>query len=201
MTEKNPVFEKNYRYYLNQIRTLDFTEAAGSSGAAVEDGVLVIPLFSEPFYVSKSGITDRNGCRPGYDCCIILSRYLLMSPAGGTDDRSWVAYRNFKDAGPLLTYFSHDVEQATAEAFSGRTAHLAAQARRMNGIPCPTGPGYDLAFEFSALPKIGMRMFFNDADEDFSASCHVLFHAQAQAYLDAECLAMLGRRMAKRLLS
>jgi len=38
-------------------------------------------------------------------------------------------------------------------------------------------------------------MLFNDADDEFSATCSVLFEQRAENYLDPECLAMVGRRL------
>jgi hypothetical protein len=36
-------------------------------------------------------------------------------------------------------------------------------------------------------------MLYNDTDDEFAAKCSVLFERRAEAYLDAECLAMVGR--------
>jgi len=52
---------------------------------------------------------------------------------------------------------------------------------------------YDLSMQFNALPKIPLVMLFNDADDEFSATCSVLFEGRAENYLDPECLAMVGR--------
>ena len=51
---------------------------------------------------------------------------------------------------------------------------------------------YDIAMQFDALPKIPVILLLNDADEEFSAKCSVLFERRAEKYLDAECIAMLG---------
>jgi hypothetical protein len=40
-------------------------------------------------------------------------------------------------------------------------------------------------------------LLFNDADEDFPASCSVLYERRAERYLDMECLAMLGMMLAE----
>ena len=39
---------------------------------------------------------------------------------------------------------------------------------------------------------IPIIILYNDADEEFSAKCSVLFESRAEKYLDAECLAMIG---------
>jgi len=35
-------------------------------------------------------------------------------------------------------------------------------------------------------------MLYNDADDEFPATCSVLFERRAERYLDPECLAMVG---------
>jgi hypothetical protein len=42
-------------------------------------------------------------------------------------------------------------------------------------------------------------MLFNDADDEFPAKCSVLFPARTEAYLDAECIAMLGTLLFRKL--
>jgi hypothetical protein len=39
-------------------------------------------------------------------------------------------------------------------------------------------------------------MMFDDLDEEFPAQCSLLFQDRAPAYLDMECLAMLGMVLA-----
>jgi hypothetical protein len=47
---------------------------------------------------------------------------------------------------------------------------------------------------------IPVVMLFNDADEEFPAKCSVLFPVRTEeAYLDAECIAMLGSLLFRRL--
>ena len=46
---------------------------------------------------------------------------------------------------------------------------------------------------------IPVIMLYNDADEEFSAKCSVLFESRAEKYLDAECIAMLGRQLFRHL--
>jgi hypothetical protein len=45
---------------------------------------------------------------------------------------------------------------------------------------------------FQALPCLPLLLVFYDRDEDFPASCKVLFDKAAPTWLDMECLAVLG---------
>jgi hypothetical protein len=50
----------------------------------------------------------------------------------------------------------------------------------------------DLRPDDSVMEKSPIFMLFNDADAEFSAQCRVLFERRASAYLDMECLAIVG---------
>ena len=58
---------------------------------------------------------------------------------------------------------------------------------------------YDFAMEFKGLPQIELLLLFNDSDDDFPATCSVLFQRQAEHYLDPESLIMTGMVFAQRL--
>ena len=46
--------------------------------------------------------------------------------------------------------------------------------------------------QIDALPRIPLLLLFNDRDEEFPAQCSVLFEKRTEAYLDMECVAMVG---------
>ena len=128
------------------------------------------------------------------------SRYLLMCPSKEPTHYAWASFRDFKDSGPLTTYWASEVEGALVGAFSGQLSDLAKAAVQLGGYTPDAEFPYDAAYCFDALPKIPMLLLFNDADEEFPARCTVLFQASAEAYLDGECLAMLGAQLAGRLI-
>jgi hypothetical protein len=66
----------------------------------------------------------------------------------------------------------------------------------MSGTPYEEPLAYDVAFRFEALPRIGMLLLFNDADDEFGAESRVLFERRTETYLDMECVAILGARLA-----
>ena len=131
-----------------------------------------------------------------YDICIILCRYLLMCPEILPCDRHWVAFRDLKDSGPLTVYFKDNVEQAIATGFAGEIEALKHGIAALKGCPPDLDVSYDLAMQVAGLPKIPMVLLFNDVDESFPSVCSVLFERQVETYLDAECIAMLGYRLA-----
>ncbi|VEN75327.1 conserved hypothetical protein [Candidatus Desulfarcum epimagneticum] len=190
------IFERTYRRYLRRMGDVSFESAAKRLGAEARGNGLVIPFFSEKQSVSPDGIADFSGKRPDYDVCVILSRHVLMAPAEApSGERAWASFRDFKDAAPLTGYFAHEAEGATASFFSGRLPDLKKAAEALGAYPPDLDADYDLAVCVPALPRVPMALLFNDADDEFAASCAILFDSGAPACLDAECLAMLGRRL------
>jgi hypothetical protein len=190
---QSPVFEKTYQEYLKQITKIDVRSIQEKLGVQLEGNATIIPLFGKPTRVSARGIIDQSGQRPSFDICVILCKHLLLCPASIPKETEWTAYRDLKDAGPLTAYFAHDVERSIAARFSGRLRELETAGRALGGCRPEMKFSHDVSMRFEALPRVPLLMLYNDADEEFPAQCSVLFERRAERYLDAECLAMVGR--------
>lgn len=192
MNTEASVFEETYQYYLSRIRELCFHALAPVLGAGLSGDRLKIPLFRQEYEIGRDGIRDASGNRPPHDVCVILSRYVLMCPQAVPEEGGWASFRDLKDAGPLTTYFANDVEGAVRKHFCGRLPDLQAAGRALGGHEPGLDVDYDIAMRFDALPRVPLLLLYNEADEEFPASCSVLFKYSVEAFLDAECIAMLG---------
>jgi len=193
MMNKESEFNKTYEKYLMQVGGIDFNLVKQKLGVEVEKNRIIIPLFGKPYKVSGAGISDPDGKQPMLDICVILCKYILLCPKISPKGQNWVSYRDLKDSGPLTSYFVNDVERAIATQFNGRLGDMKNAGRTLKGYSPDIEVSYDLSMQFDALPKIPVVMLFNDADDEFSATCSVLFERRAENYLDPECLAMVGR--------
>ena len=206
MESSAPVFEKNYELYKAQLSGLPLAghiETLGGS-CQVPEGypqgtVGILPYFNEPLGVSSEGICDAQGQRPVYDTCVILCRHVIMCPELPSGDGEWVSFKDLKDGGPLTVYFRDNVDQVLIRRFADDVAGLRSAAESLGGIPPELAVQYDVAVQIQALPRIPVVLLFNGADEEFPADCSVLFQRQVEDYLDAECIAMLGYRLAREL--
>ncbi len=192
MREKNEVFEKNYRGYLEQISRRDLGRAARILGGRIEEKEMHLSFFGTDYRISGEGISDASGKRASYRVCIIFFKHILLCPDTVPETGKWTAYREFKDAGPLIGFFAKDVEQALADHFSGKVGELEKNCRILGGFASEEELPYDLAVEFEVLPRIPMLLLCNDADEEFPARCTVLFRRSIGDYLDMESVAVLG---------
>ncbi len=193
MKSGESVFDKTYEDYLARLAHVNLHGLENMLGVQVDGDTAIVPLYGRPHRVSARGIQDPLWKRPPLDICVILSKYLLMCPSDNPEGQGWVSYRDFRDSGPLTTFFSHDVEQAIAGLFAGKSEDLQKASEDQGGLAPEIDAAYDLSVQFDALPRVPVLMLFNDRDEEFSATCSVLFERCAERYLDPESLAMLGR--------
>ena len=192
-----PVFDKIYKNYLADVSALDLNQAGSRLGINVDGDQAVIPFYGIPHRVSGTKIMDAEGKRPIHAVSVILCKYLLLCPkqepqAGG----EWVRYHSYPDAAPYAQGFRNTAEQPISKAFSGKLDDLESACMPLGGQPGDAPFSCDLAIRFPALPKVDLLMVFNDRDEEFPAECSILFEKHADAYLDMECLAMLGMILA-----
>jgi len=199
MVKTESVFEQTYANYLHQISKRNLKNLQQRLGFSVHNGKAVIELFGEPHRVSADGIFGPSNTRPSFDVCVILSKYILLCPETIPMNKGWVSYRDFKDSGPLLKFYSNDVEKAISDRFSGNASLLQQAAQALGGYLPSIKLTYDVTFQFNVLPKIPLLLLFNNADDDFPSTCSVLFQNDAEHYLDAECLAMVGALLCRRL--
>lgn len=201
MSVNNPVFEKNYSYYLEEITKVDFTAVKDTLGCRLDGDRMVIPFFGKDYRVSRSGIADEANQRPGYVVCVVLAKYILRCPAAAPVGDGWVSFKDFKTTSHFtnVNYFASDTERAIVKGFSGRLSELAEACRQTGGVLHEAGMPYDLSVRFEALPRVSLLLLFNDRDDEFPAGCTVLFNRHAESYLDPESLAMTGGMLAKKL--
>jgi hypothetical protein len=189
---KNGVFKKTYNNYLDQVKGLDLVPLEKKLGIIIKGAGVIVPLFGNPYMISKEGITDPAGKIPSFEVCVILFKYLLLDRTGYPKDKDWVSYRDLRDSGPLTVYFRDEVENAISRTYAGRLKDLKAAGEMLEGAPPDMDLPYDLSMKFDLLPRVPILLLFNDADDEFPSKCSVLFEKRAENYLDAECLAMAG---------
>lgn len=190
---KNPVFEETYQKYLARFAELDLGCRAPVLGVSLENDCAVVPFFTLDYRVSSKGVFSPDGTRPIHAISVVLLKYFILCPESIPEDRSWVSYRDFRDAAPFTGAFARNTEKTIADNFSGDTPGLAEACTRLGGSTAGEEElSYDLAMQVYALPMVPLLVLFNDADEEFEASCSVLFEKRAERFLDMECLAILG---------
>jgi hypothetical protein len=190
--EKTHVYEQTYLDYLSRIAEIDLKFAADKLDLQMIGEAVIIPFFDKSYRVSTRGIEDPSGRQPHLSLSVILCKYLLMCPLIEPLGGSWMSFKDFKDAAPLIQAFYNSVTLPIAETFSGRLADLERAGRKIGGYRPADEFSYDLSLQFDVLSKVPLLLLFNDGDEEFPAQSSVLFERRVEKFLDMECLAMVG---------
>jgi hypothetical protein len=186
------VFEETYQAYLKQIASLQLADRQAVLGFEIQEDRAVIPFFNTCYFVSSRGVTDIDGKVPHLSICVILCKYLLMCPDAIPEGGRLAAFKDFKDAGPLIHYFNSSVQGEVARRFTGKSTALENACRKLGGIPLEEDWPYQIKYRFNGLPRIPLYLLFNDEEEGFPAQCSILFERRTESFLDMESVAMLA---------
>jgi hypothetical protein len=192
-----PVFEKIYRNYLESVAVRDWSDKADLLGVRVDGKTVEIDFFNTPFTITPTAIVDSSGEKPHYAVSVVLCQYLLRCPTAVSRTGELLTYKDFKGAAPHVTGFMNAAEKPISQHFTGRPAELEERCRRLGGKPFSTAASYQLTYKLPALPRVPIYLFFNDRDEEFAASCNLLFQKNASQFLDIECIAMVANILAE----
>jgi hypothetical protein len=201
MANKSSVFKKNYEFYLQQLKDISLEELADHLGVEFIEDKMIVPFLRHIYKISRNGIFDQSGKTPLYPICVVLFKYILTNPETIFLESPWTSYKDFKDAGPLIGFFSNDVEKAIVKQFSGKTENLKNACESLGGKNSDIDIIYDVSMQLTALPKIPLLLLFNDVDDEFPAQCSVLFQKRIESYLDMETVALIGNIFTKMLVA
>jgi hypothetical protein len=199
--ERAKVFDETYRRYLKEIQRIDFMAKAGALGLTIDNNSLQIPLYNKMYRFGADGIVgdELEVLTPAVQ--VMICKYILTCPLElPAIDNTLMTYREFKDAGPLISYFTTNTNKTIESTFSGNLEGLRRRGQDIGGKLLASDI-YDLSMEFFAFPRVPVVVNFNDRDDLFSATCSVLYRSSAAYFLDMECLAMTGTLLTGKLIA
>ena len=194
--EQSHVFAETCQWYLGELAKFDLARRADLIGATFENGALRISFYERDYRVSQEGIIESSGREITPAVRVVLCKYIMTCPAElpVLSDRL-ITYREFKDAGPLISYFTTNTNKIIETTFSGRLNALRERSVALGG-EVQSSQAYDFSVQFNALPRIPVVLNFNDRDDLFPATASILYRASAECFLDMECLAITGTLLA-----
>ena len=197
--KKAPIFKTTLDNYLAELAAIDMRSRADLLGGDFCSGSLFLSFYGERYRISRDGIFDAREQTANFSVSIVLCRYILDCPQGIPGHGDWVTYREFKDAGPLVGYFTSNTNRTIETTFAGNHGALKSACLKAGG-KFTDNPAYDIACRFNMLPRIPVFFRFNDQDDEFPAQASLLFRRSAETFLDMESLAIGGTYLAGRLI-
>ena len=163
-----------------------------------------LAYMGQPLQLSYPGgvATDAAGVAlPDFLQALLL--YYFTHADGAPRLGYWVSFGELPDGRFYNQAFQGYTGAVIARRFQDDLGAFAEAARRLGGYPPQSTPDLpvpgDLAFEFHALPALYLLVAYWAGDEEFPASCQVLFEANAPHYLPTDACAILGSQLTRKL--
>lgn len=193
-------YEQNYLGLLAGLAGRDLAENGPGLGFKVEKGGLTIDFLGRSYLITNQGVEPLDGRPVDVNNRSLLIHYALSEgrarplesflplnrltgPMAGRkelDKRLMVK--------PLLEFFGNDYDK-----FSRAAKKLGGEER---GLDESGGR----VWRFQVLPKIPVKVVFQEADEEFPADLEILFDHTALDFMGFECLAFLSASFSKALI-
>lgn len=177
----------------------DLSARADTLGACLSGNALIIPFFGDVHRVSADGIIDALGNPPTPAVGSLLLDYVLRATIAPPATDAWITFREFAGAGPLMGHFTGNTNRLIESRFAGALHALQAACAGLGGRAIDSEPGFDCCVELAALPRVPIRLSFNDRDSDFPAQCALLFRKSAETCLTLKSMAVAGTWLAGKL--
>ena len=133
---------------------------------------------------------------PVYDQALLL--YYLHTANGTSLADRWVSFRELPGGGFYHQAFQGYSGDLVAKAFSSTPENYLAACQKAGGNALTSLGEYTFAFE--PLPKIHLAAVLWPGDEDFPTRAGILFDAASINYLPIDGLALIGSKLARRIL-
>jgi hypothetical protein len=203
MHAKPRTAEETYGPALDKARQafpdLDPHEMAIRAGVSYEGNAFQVPFFGILYQVYWPAGTVGQKSQPekvDVATCILLLHYLLTAD-GSPLGTEWIAFRNVPGGLGYDAAFQGRANLRLARAFGRDEEAFVSACQALGGERLSFG---DASFSFRVLPRVWLAVVLYLADEEFSATCNVLFNAAVSRYLPTEDLAVLGGILAGRLI-
>jgi hypothetical protein len=127
---------------------------------------------------------------------ILLLHYLVNAPSQTARSRE-VSFKDIKSAALYFNLFENRCLKPLIKAFGSAPELLLERAGGLGGIRTQAG---DCSIKLQVLPRVAITIVVWIADEEFSASAHILFDSAIEQYFSAEDVVVLCQRIVLQLL-
>lgn len=175
------------------------TQCAYTPGTP-DQGIFLIEVWGSPITLSfpELAAVDMNKGGRASPLIELLLLYYFSAADGAPVSGRWISFADLPDGRFYNQAFQGYTGRELAKTIQSDAGGLALAARLSGGERDLDAPG-DLAFRFQALPQVPLLLVYWQGDEDFPASCQVLFDASVSHYLPTDACAILGSNLTSRL--
>lgn len=190
---------------LRQSDPVVLRERTGASFVAKEPGTgeFQLTLWDRPVSLTFPGLQVRDiqsGQELPSGMLALLLYYFSMSDGTAPAGR-WISFSELPDGRFYNQAFQGYTGKALARKFENNLEAFCDAAKKLGGHRLPEEQGLgDAAFAFQVLPNVSLSAVYWCGDEDFPASCNILFDASVSHHLSTDGCAILGSILTQRLI-
>ena len=193
-------YEKVFSYFQGEFLKLDQEAAAQKLGLFCEEDAIMIPWFGNYWRIDRNTgiITDENGNIPDVTQRLLIMHHFCFFRMDAVHSDKWVPFRQIREAACFERAYKKSAVDPIVEYFAGKTELFEQAARALGGTPVSYG---DAGFRIYPLPQIGLTYIFYDADEEFEASCNILFESTVTWWIHPESVPTIASAATEKLIS
>ena len=197
-------FEQRVGELRQALRTQPPARLAERTGAAYrpldhDQGEFHLALWGQPVRLSFPALSATPGHSevelPVFQLALLL--YYFVTADGAPLGGQWISFAELPDGRFYNQAFQGYSGQELARCYANDLPGFVLAAQSLGGERQPLG---DASFSFLALPRVPVLVVYWQGDEDFPASCQVLFDSSASHYLPSDAYAILGSTLTGRLI-
>lgn len=158
-----------------------------------------LPYFNSSIWITKEKVCDSEGSDLSRNEQTFI--YIHMAQ-GGTSipTGNMKSFKEFPNTVSKIISMNDHVETPLINAFSGNKKELRDACQKAGAIDVSDRyDSCDLAFLFTAFPKVPVTLLFWDAQEDFDAEIKLMFDETVIDHLDIEAIMFLSEELVKKL--
>jgi hypothetical protein len=183
--------EEVIRRLQNEVKRLDFSEAALRTGADLIGDKLAINCLGKDFFISREGEMTST-CHVNHWLHVPLLHYIIEC-RGETPRHDWIPFDELPAAGQWSQYFTHRCEEALrllADAHQELVFEIfylfGAQSLKTTG-------GADHSLMIKPLPKVPFLIHYWRPDDGFPSTLNILLDRSAGNNINAHSINLLAR--------
>ncbi|HEX7975458.1 MAG TPA: DUF3786 domain-containing protein [Anaerolineales bacterium] len=198
-------FERRVAELRAALSSADPIRLAESTGARYQIGPGSQNCFHLPFFGQEVRVSfpefiavdpESGKPEPVFDQALLA--YYFYTADGTYLAGRWVSFGELPGGRFYNQAYQGYSGQELSRNFGDDWAGFQTAAQSLGGLPLLLGDG---AFTFQSLPRVPLLAVFWQGDEDFPSSYQILFDASATHYLPVDVCAILGGRLARKLIS
>ncbi len=183
-----------------KVEPLDLAARSGADFHAEKGtGEFHLSLFGRPVRVSfpEFVVFENDGKEANLAIQGLLAYYFTLCD-GAPLTGQWKSFADLPGGRFYNQAFQGYTGAELAKHFKDDLAAFERAGQQLNGMKIAYG---EAAFAFHILPRVMLAVVYHLGDEDFPASCKILFDASASHYLPIDACAILGSMLTRQLIA